>query len=107
MPWVPRDLYELMLDAVRQTQASAAVPAVVAPVVEAPPTPKPPTVTAPPAVDVEIPRAVSDAIAMYAFGDPLEEAANYTRAISLLKAGKPAAEVIRDIRMGGNAEAFV
>lgn len=94
-----------MLDALRGSQASAVVPAAVAPVVEAPLTPKTPPVTAPPAVD--IPRAVSDAIAMYAFGDPVEEAANYTRAVALLKAGRKPADIVREIRQGANPETFV
>lgn len=116
MPWVPRDVYELMLDALRQTRASVASPVV--PVVTegqagAPSASGGPIVqsdavgraTADRAPD--IPRMVADAIAMYAFGDPVEEAANYHRAVALLKAGKSAADVVREIRQGANPETFV
>lgn len=102
VPWVPRDLYDLMLDALRESRASAAVGTLLAPSVEAPPVSKPPAVP-----DVALPRAVEDAIALYAFGDPVEQAANYHRAIALQQAGKSAAEIVRDLRQGANPETFV
>jgi hypothetical protein len=109
VPWVPRDLYDLMLDALRESRASAAVGTPFAPPVEAPPVSKPPAVTAPAVAvpDVALPRAVEDAIALYAFGDPVEQAANYHRAIALQQAGKSAAEIVRDLRQGANPETFV
>ena len=99
-----------MLDALRHSRASVLAPVsvpgapVVVPTMEAPPVSTPPVVTEPP---VELPRAVADAVAMYAFGDPVEAAANYQRAVTLTKAGRPAADIVREIRMGASVEAFI
>lgn len=126
MPWVPRDLYELMLDALRQTRASVASPVVPenAGVAGSLPAlaPSQPSDAQRGSVDAtasevtplivsegapELPRMVTDAVAMYAFGDPIEAAANYSRAVALHKAGRPAAEIVREIRQGANPEAFI
>lgn len=101
-----------MLDALRQTRASVASPVVVeeAPL-EAQRTPNPPAAGSTPALGatpaVELPRMVADAVAMYAFGDPIEAAANYQRAVALHKAGRKPADIVREIRQGANPEAFI
>lgn len=112
MPWVPRELYDVMVDAVRRAQAP--LPSPVGTVEEAPleaqRTPNPPAAGSTPALGadvVDLPRMVQDAIAMYAFGDPVEAAANYARAVALHQAGKPAADIVREIRQGGAVELFV
>lgn len=59
------------------------------------------------AAAVVLPRIVTDSIASYSFGDPLEAAANYQLAVTLHKAGKKPADIVREIRTGANPEAFV
>lgn len=109
MPWVPRDLYELLLDALRDTRASVASPVVPESVAVDPVDVPEANFGNPPVTEpaVLLPRMVTDAIAMYAFGDPLEAAANYQRAVALHEAGKRPADIVREIRQGANPEAFI
>lgn len=101
-----------MLAALRETRAAVALPAPVpfggeAPL-EAQRTPNPPAGgSTPPAPAVELPRAVADAVALYAFGDPVEAAANHARAVALLEAGRRPADIVRELRQGANPETFV
>ena len=87
---VPRDVFAAMIAALAPKPAEPVAKA-------APP--------AEPAVD--IPEAVTHAIARYAFGDPVEAAANYQRAVALIKAGRKPSEIITEIRQGANPEAFI
>lgn len=124
MPWVPPALYEVMVAAVRDAQAVkpspvmpddvVAVPrdvfaAMIAALAPEPAEPAQPVVKAAPPAEpaVEIPEGVTHAIAHYAFGDPVEAAANYQRAVALIKAGRKPSEIITEIRQGANPEAFI
>lgn len=98
-----------MLDALRETRAAVVSP-VVPTAVDVPAADVPeanfgnPPVSAP---AVELPRAVADAVALYAFGDPVEAAANHARAVALLEAGRRPADIVRELRQGANPETFV
>lgn len=104
MPWVPRDLYELMLDALRQTGASAQ-PSVVAPTIAMatwPAAPVAPTTTE----AVALPRPVLDACEQFAFGDPAERVLNVQRALELQAKGQSPRDIVAAIRAGANTEAL-
>lgn len=117
MPWVPDALYSVLVEAARPVPPALPSPDVVTmprdaflallaltrPEQKAAPTASP----APTEPAVELPRVVADAIDAFAFGDPLESAANYHRAIALHKAGRKPDEIVREIRMGAPLEAFV
>ena len=113
MPWVPRDLYELMVDALRQTQGVAAS-LNVAPLMQQlaqPHTGPAPVELAEPAKTEPakpLPASVANACEAFAFGDRDELAANFRRANELWAAGKHSEEqIIREIMHGGNVELFV
>lgn len=105
MPWVPRAVYELMVDALRRQAAAAptmvpeapAAAPMGAPVVA--PVPSGPTPT-----DVVMPEVVATACIHYAFGDLEEQSANFQRAQALLRAGKTPADIVREIRQGARVE---
>lgn len=97
MPWVPRELYDVMVDALRAQRG--AVSSSVAPVemVEA----------APVVVEAPLPRAIEDACEHYAFGDPIEHSANRTLALQRLKQNRPLKDIVAEIRQGGPVELYV
>ena len=103
MPWVPRDLYDLMVTSLRDSRdsrgsaASAPAEPVVAasaPVVE--PTPAP----AEPAALILSP-GVYEACVRFAFGDPAEKGMNLAQAKRLMRDGHSDASIIAHIRAGG------
>ena len=107
MPWVPRDLYDLMVNALRERGAvvSPVVPVVVPPTIAPVEASKPSAgvvVSEAPA----LPARVAQACYEFAFGNAAEEAANVARATVLHKAGKTPAEIVADIRQGAPVDAM-
>ena len=98
MPWVPRDLYDLMVTSLRDARglsvSASVAPVVAAPVVE--PTPAP----AEPAPLILSP-AVYEACVRYAFGDGIEKGMNLKQAKRLMRDGHSEASIIAHIRSGG------
>jgi hypothetical protein len=93
MPWVPRDLYDEMLAALKDRRAAVVVPA---PVVVAPePAPVDPT-----PAPVMLTPAVYEACGRFAFGDPNEKAANLRVAKSLMRDGVVDRDIIAAIKSG-------
>ena len=104
MPWVPRDLYDLMLTSLRESRGLAASTRLAcanevfgepaAPVVE--PTPAP----AEPAALILSP-PVYESCVRFAFGDPNERSMNLAQAKRLMRDGHSDASIIAHIRAGG------
>jgi hypothetical protein len=98
MPWVPRDLYDLMVASLRDSRglvASAPVaPVVAAPVVE------PAPAMADPASFILSP-AVYEACVRFSFGDPNEKGMNLAQAKRLMRDGHSDASIIAHVRAGG------
>lgn len=100
MPWVPRDLYDLMVASLRDSRGLvASVPA--EPVVAAPaPVVEPLTPPAEPASLILSP-GVYEACVRFAFGDPAEKGMNLVQANRLMRAGVNDSQIIAHIRAGG------
>ena len=91
MPWVPRDLYDEMLAALRASRAPVAVAVSAAPEpVPAEPVPAP----------IMLSPAVYDACVRFAFGDPNEKAANLRIAKSLMRDKVSDSEIVQAIKSG-------
>ena len=100
MPWVPRDLYDLMVASLRDSRGLVAS-APVAPVVAAPaPVVEPLTPPAEPAPLILSP-GVYEACVRFAFGDPAEKGMNLVQAKRLMRDGHSDASIIAHIRAGG------
>ena len=100
MPWVPRDLYDLMVTSLRETRGLVAS-APVAPVVAAPaPVVEPTPAPAEPAALILSP-AVYESCVRFAFGDPNERSMNLAQAKRLMRDGHSDASIIAHIRAGG------
>ena len=104
MPWVPRDLYDLMVTSLRESRGlvasapaatasgnvldeSAASVGTVAPTVA-----PPPLILSP---------AVYESCVRFAFGDPNERSMNLAQAKRLMRDGHSDASIIAHIRAGG------
>ena len=94
MPWVPRDLYDEMLAALKDRRAAVVVPA---PAATAPVDVEPPFTLPPPLM---LSPAVYASCVRYAFGDPNEKAANLRIAKSLMRDGVPDAQILEAVRTG-------
>lgn len=101
MPWVPRDLYDCLLTALRTTQAG---PIVSAPVLG--PAASPPALSAMPDDSTALPEPVVAACIHYAFGDLEEQAENFRRALSLQVAGRTPSEIVGIIRDGAKVDGW-
>jgi hypothetical protein len=93
MPWVPRDLYDEMLAALKDRRAASVVPVPAVVVPE-------PTAPEPAAPAVMLSPAVYAACVRYAFGDPNEKAANLRIAKSLMRDGVADRDILDAIRSG-------
>ena len=104
MPWVPRDLYDLMLTSLRETRGPAASTRLAcanevfgepaAPVVE-------PTAAEPAPAPLMLSPAVYEACVRYAFGDPNEKQMNLAQAKRLMREGSTDSQIIAHVRAGG------
>lgn len=100
MPWVPRDLYDLIVASLRDSRGIVASTPV-APVVAAPaPVVEPAPAPAEPAPLVLSP-PVYEACVRFAFGDPAEKGMNLAQAKNLMRAGVNDSQIIAHIRAGG------
>ena len=97
MPWVPRDLYDLMVASLRDARGlsvSAPVATVAAPVVE-------PTPAEPAPMPLMLSPAVYEACVRFAFGDPNEKQMNLAQAKRLMREGHNDGQIIAHVRAGG------
>lgn len=100
MPWVPRDLYDLMVASLRDSRGivasapTAPVVAAPAPVVELVAAPAEP-------VALILSPAVYEACVRFAFGDPNEKSMNMAQAKRLMRDGYSDAAIIAHVRAGG------
>lgn len=92
MPWVPRDLYDEMLAALKDRRAPVVVPAPAVTVPDEAAIPLPPAFTLSP--------TVYDACVRFAFGDPNEKAANLRLAKVLMRDGIPDRDILDAIKHG-------
>jgi hypothetical protein len=92
MPWVPRDLYDVMLAALRDRRAPCVVPAPAGAVPDEAALPVPQSVTLSP--------TVYDACVRFAFGDPNEKSANLRLAKVLMRDGIPERDILDAIKHG-------
>lgn len=103
MPWVPRDLYDELIQTLRAARAGA----VSLPAVSVTPAP---VVEPAPAVAVDaplmLPPAVYEACVRFAFGDPAEKQMNLAQAMRMLREGVPTAQIVAHIRAGGQPVAL-
>lgn len=95
MPWVPRDLYDLMVASLRESRGLVASAVVEAPAPVVEPTPEPE------AAFPMLSPAVYEACVRYAFGDPNEKAMNLAQAKRLQRDGLSDAQIIAHVRAGG------
>ena len=100
MPWVPRDLYDLMVASLRDSRGLVAS-ALVVPDVVAAPVVEPAPAPAEPAAPLILSPAVYAACIRYAFGDPAEKGMNLAQAKRLMHDGASDAAIIAHIRAGG------
>jgi hypothetical protein len=93
MPWVPRDLYDEMLAALKDRRAPVVVPAPAAPAPH-----EAAAFTLP--LPLMLSPAVYDACVRFAFGDPNEKAANLRLAKMLMRDGIPDREILDAVKHG-------
>ena len=100
MPWVPRDLYDLMVTSLRDSRglvaSASAAPVVAAPALVVEPAPANPFAAA----GILSP-AVYEACVRFAFGDPNEKSMNMAQAKRLMRDGVSDAAIIAHVRAGG------
>lgn len=99
MPWVPREVYDEMVAALRWQRERVSTPPAAASVARDVGAPR--VVVAEPAEPVEMPSVIADACRHYAFGDKAQEAANWAYAVEALRVGRKTDTLLREIRMGG------
>jgi hypothetical protein len=101
MPWVPRDLYDLMVDSLRVSRGLVLSDALVGTAVDAPAVkPDPMPAPAEPVAPMLSP-VVHEACVRFAFGDPNEKAMNLALANRLLRDGCTDGQIIAHVRAGG------
>ena len=111
MPWVPRDLYDLMVNALRERGAVVSPVTPIIPEIRVvyvqPPVPeKAPAPTPAEPEPPALPDPLYAACVNYAFGNAAEEAANVARAVQLVKAGHKESDIIAEIRRGASVDAM-
>jgi hypothetical protein len=100
MPWVPRDLYDELIQILRASRAGVVSlpPATVTPVPVVEPAP---AVALAESAPLMLSPAVYEACVRFAFGDPNEKSMNLAQAKRLMRDGHRDAAIIAHVRAGG------